>query len=63
MTDFALPLPVAAKLITIPRWVARFARLMRVHARYNRRRGFREAASSGTGHDWLLALPQSRHGG
>lgn len=61
--DFVLPLPTARSTrIARPDWLGRFARALEVRARLARRRRFRDLARS-RAHDWMLALPQSRHGG
>ncbi|MDC9823679.1 hypothetical protein PRN20_08040 [Devosia sp. ZB163] len=65
MTDFALPLHAPRTSVARPDWLTRLGRTLRVRARVNRRRRRRQYRDfAGTGaHDWLLALPQSRHGG
>lgn len=60
MTDFALPLPTAHRPTTHRDWLARVTHTLRVHARLARRRRLH---AHGSAHDWMLALPQSRHGG
>ena len=61
MTDFALPLP-AIKPIDAPDWLAGLRRMLAVRRRLARRRRYLGFAATGR-YDWMLALPQSRHGG
>jgi hypothetical protein len=62
MADLALPLPLVHRRIARSAWLVRAAYLLRVHSRFIRRRRFRDIAQN-QAHDWILALPQSRHGG
>jgi hypothetical protein len=62
MADFALPLPTAHEPIARSGWLARIGYLLRVRARLARRRRIYDLARTAE-HDWMLALPQSRHGG
>jgi hypothetical protein len=65
LTDFALPLRAPYASVARPDWLTRLGRTLRVRARFNRRRRHRQYRdfASTRAHDWLLALPQSRHGG
>lgn len=62
MTDFTLPLPAFRDAVALPGWVAPLRHLLRVRGRLARRRRFRHRAGL-RDRDWMLALPQSRHGG
>ena len=62
MADFALPLPVTHRRVIRPAWLLRVVYLLRVRSRLIRRRRRRNSVRTGA-HDWVLALPQSRHGG
>lgn len=62
MTDFSLPFPIAHRAIARPEWLVRIRRLLRARGRLARRHRLRDVTRS-RAHDWMLALPQSRHGG
>jgi len=68
--DFALPLPAIHRSVAGPAWLMRATYLLRVRARLNRRRRLRDilratahADAHARAQRWMLALPQSRHGG
>lgn len=60
MTDFALPLPAFRKPIAAPDWLAGLLYTLAARRRLARRRRYLVASRR---FDWMLSLPQSRHGG
>ena len=60
--DFALPRSVAYHAPWLRGWLDRLSHALAVHARLDRRRRLRKAGRMDAP-GWMLALPQSRHGG